>query len=285
MISSGLINGLIMGGILSLPVLGVAVVYGITGVPNFAIGLIGVFGGYMTWYFLPIGLPLAILVGIAVCFPIGYFLQSVLLTPLSRKKGADATLFFLITCSFGFIVEGGIRSFPKAMINIPFPRLGAIHIGNVSADGFKFVALLIAVATLIGIRLLEQHTRTGRSLQATSQNLKLATLMGINTSRVFNLAHGVGCSLAAVGAICWGSLYTLDMGTGWHLGFVGFIIAVIGGIGNIWGGLISALLMGMVMSFAGYLLGGVWQSVILYGTVILVLIISPRGIMGSERSL
>jgi len=285
MILSGLINGLIMGGILSLPVLGVAVVYGITGVPNFAIGLIGVFGGFTTWYFLPVGLPLAILVGIAVCFPIGYFLQSVLLTPLSRKKGADAMLFFLITCSFGFIVEGGIRSFPKAIISIPFPRLGAIHIGNVSADGFKFVALFVGVGILIGIRLLEQHTQAGRSLQATSQNLKLATLMGINTSQVFSLAHGVGCSLAVVGAIFWGSLYTLDMGTGWHLGFVGFIIAVIGGIGNIWGGLISALVMGMVMSFAGYLLGGVWQSVILYGIVIFVLIISPRGIMGSERSL
>jgi len=286
MISSGLINGLIMGGVLSLPVLGVAVVYGITGVPNFAIGLIGVFGGFTTWYFLSTGLTTAILVGIAVCFPIGFFLQRVLLTPLGRKKSADATLFFLITCSFGFIVEGGIRSlFPRATINIALPRLGAIHIGNVSADGFKFVALFVAVGTLIAIRILEQHTQAGRSLQATSQNLKLATLMGINTDLVFSLAHGVGCSLAAVGAIFWGSLYTLDMGTGWHLGFVGFIIAVIGGIGNIWGGLISALLMGMVMSFAGYLLGGVWQSVILYGIVILVLIVSPRGIMGSERAL
>ncbi|MBW2064346.1 MAG: branched-chain amino acid ABC transporter permease [Deltaproteobacteria bacterium] len=286
MILSGIINGLIMGGILSLPVLGVAVVYGITGVPNFAIGLIGVFGGFTTWYFLSVGLPLAILIGIAVCFPIGYFLQSVLLTPLSRKKGADVTLFFIITCSFGFVVEGAIRSlFPRATISIAFPRLGAVHIGGTSAEGFKFVALFVAVATLIIIRLLEQHTRAGRSLQATSQNLKLASLMGINTNQVFGIAHGVGCSLAAVGAILWGGLYTLDMGSGWYLGFVGFIIAVIGGIGNIWGGLISALMMGMVMSFAGYLLGGVWQSVILYGIVILVLIMSPRGILGSERSL
>ncbi len=286
MILDGLINGLIMGGILSLPVLGVAVVYGITGVPNFAIGLIGVFGGFTTWYFLSVGLPLAILIGIGICFPIGYLLQGVLLTPLSRKKEADSTLFFLITISFGFIVEGAIRSvFPKPTISIAFPRLGAIHIGDVSADGFKFVALFVAVVALIAIRLLEQHTKAGRSLQATSQNLKLATLIGINTNQVFSLAHGAGCSLAAVGAIFWGALYTLDMGTGWHLGFMGFIIAVIGGIGNIWGGLISALLMGMVMSFAGYFLGGVWQSVILYGIVILVLIISPRGILGSERSI
>ena len=60
---------------------------------------------------------------------------------------------------------------------------------------------------------------------------------------------------------------------------------MVGGIGNIWGGIISALIMGMVISFSGYLLGGMWQSVILYFIVILVLIISPKGILGSERSL
>jgi branched-chain amino acid transport system permease protein len=66
---------------------------------------------------------------------------------------------------------------------------------------------------------------------------------------------------------------------------MGFIIAVVGGIGNIWGGIISALVIGMVMSFSGYFLGGMWQSVILYGIVILVLILAPKGILGSERSL
>lgn len=283
MIISGIITGLIMGGILSLPVLGVAVVYGITGVPNFAIGLIGVIGGYTTWYFTSYSLPLAILIGVAVCFPIGYLLQTILLTPLSRK-GADATLFFIITVSMGFIFQGLIRVvFPKLSVSIALPRLGAITIGGVSADGVKFIALGVTVGTLILIRILEQHTKVGKQLQATSQNLKLANLLGINTKQVFGVAHGIGCSLAAVGGIFWGSLYSLDLTTGWYLGFIGFIIAVIGGIGNIWGGLISALIMGMVMSFAGYLLGGVWQSVILYATVILVLIVRPRGILGSER--
>ncbi len=285
MFLSGLINGIIMGGILSLPVLGVAVVYGITGVPNFAIGLIGVIGGYTTWYFMDASLPVAILIGVAVCFPVGYLLQTILLTPLS-KRGGDATLFFLITVSLGFVFQGLIPViFPKMSVSIALPRLGVVSVGGISADGVKFVALGVAVGTLILIRFLEKHTKVGKQLQATSQNLKLANLVGINTNLVFGVAHGLGCSLAAVGAIFWGSLYSLDPSTGWQLGFIGFIIAVIGGIGNIWGGLLSALLMGLVMSFAGYFLGGVWQNVILYTIVILVLIISPRGILGSERSI
>ena len=285
MIVNGIIGGLIMGGILSLPVLGVAVVYGITGVPNFAIGLIGVMGGFTTWCFLKDNMALAIIIGIGMCFPIGYFLQSLIFTPMS-KKGADSTLFFLVTISFGFIFQGLIINiYPQLTIGLTLPRLGVINIGGVALDGIKFLALIFAIVLLVVIRLLEQHTKAGKSLQATSQNLKLATLFGINTKLVFSIAHGIGCSLAGVGAIFWGSLYSLDLNTGWELGFVGFIIAVIGGIGNIWGGMISALIMGMVLSFSGYLLGGVWQSVMLYGIVILVLIVAPKGILGSERSL
>ena len=63
------------------------------------------------------------------------------------------------------------------------------------------------------------------------------------------------------------------------------ILAVVGGIGNIWGGMLSAMLMGLILSYSGYFLDGNWQSVILYAIVILVLIVSPKGILGSERSL
>jgi branched-chain amino acid transport system permease protein len=285
MLLNGIITGLIMGGILSLPVLGVAVIYGITGVPNFAIGVIGVFGGFITWYFLSLQMGLAILIGVAACFAVGYLVQRVLITPIS-EKGGDSTLFFIITVSLGFVFEGLIRAiFPRPNISIALPRLGILHFFGFSVEGFKIVALLFAVATLIIVRLSEEYTEGGKSWQATSQNLKLAKLVGINTSRVFGVASGIGCALACVGAIFWGSLYNLDLSSGWDLGFMGFIIAVVGGIGNIWGGMISALVIGMVMSFSGYFLGGMWQSVILYGIVILVLIIAPKGILGSERSL
>jgi branched-chain amino acid transport system permease protein len=285
MLLNGLITGLMMGGILSLPVLGVAVIYGITGIPNFAIGVIGVFGGFLTWYFLSFNIGVAIAIGVAACFAIGYVAQVVLLTPIS-EKGGDSTLFFIITVSLGFMFEGIIRAaFPRPNISLTLPRIGAINLGSFTVEGFKILALGFALATLVAIRLLEEYTEAGKSWQATSQNLKLAKLAGIRTNRVYSFASGIGCALACIGAIFWGSLYTLDLSSGWDLGFLGFIIAVVGGIGNIWGGIISALIMGMVMSFSGYLLGGMWQSVILYLIVILVLVIAPKGILGSERSL
>lgn len=285
MLVNGLVTGLIMGGILSLPVLGVAVIYGITGIPNFGIGVIGVFGGFITWYFLSFNPTLAVSVGIIACYIIGYIVQRVLLTPVS-EKGGDSTLFFILTISVGVMIEGIIRAiFPRPNISLEFQRFGSMNLAGLQVEGFKVLALGFAFVTLIIIRTMEEHTEIGKSWQATSQNLKLAKLVGINTTRVFSVASGMGCALACIGAIFWGSLYNLQLTSGWDLGFMGFIVAVVGGIGNIWGGLISALIMGMVMSFSGYLLGGEWQSVILYVIVILVLIIAPKGILGSERSL
>jgi branched-chain amino acid transport system permease protein len=285
MILNGIITGLIMGGILSLPVLGVAVIYGITGIPNFAIGVIGVFGGFITWYFLSFNIGIAILIGVVACFLVGYVLQRILLTPIS-ERGGDSTLFFIITISVGFVFEGVLRAFaPRPNISLTLPRLGTIDIAGITVEGFKIIALIFAIGTLVLIRLAEEHTEVGKSWQATSQNLRLAKFVGVNTNQVFSIASGIGCALACVGAIFWGALYNLQLSSGWDLGFIGFIVAVVGGIGNIWGGIISALIMGMVMSFSGYLLGGMWQSVVLYFIVILVLIISPKGILGSERSL
>lgn len=285
MLLQGTITGLIMGGILSLPVLGVAVIYGITGIPNFAIGTIGVFGGFIIWYFFSMDVGTAIAIGVIICFVIGYFIQRILLTPIS-EKGGDSTLFFIITVSLGFVFEGLVRAiFPRPNISISLPRIGIINIAGYKVEGFRIIALIFAVATLVFLRFMEEYTRWGKSWQATSQNLKLSKLVGINTNQVFSIASGLGCALSCIGAIFWGALYNLTVLSGWELGFMGFIIAVVGGIGNIWGGLISALIMGMVMSFSGFFLGGMWQSVVLYGIVILVLIIAPKGILGSERSL
>ena len=285
MILDGIINGIIMAGIVALPVLGIAVIYGMTGVINFSVGGIGVFSAFLTWYLLPYNVPLAIVTGLVVGFGLGYAIQAVLLTPLSAKRGGDLNLFFLITNNIGLILVGLTRVlFPRPIIGLPLPRLGTINILSVQTSGLKFLALFIAIGALLLLRVVERYTRVGKSWRATSQNVRLARVVGINTSRAFNVASGLGCMLAALGAIIWGSLYNLTLTSGFDLTFLGYIIAVIGGIGNILGGMLAALIIGMVMSFSAYLVSGSWQSVILYGIAITTLILAPRGILGSERS-
>ncbi len=286
MISDGLINGIIMAGIVALPVLGIAVIYGMTGIINFAVGGIGVFSAFITWQLLPYNMALAILAGLAAGFALGYAIQATLLTPLSARRGGDLNLFFLITNNVGLIFVGLTRVvFPRPNIGLPLPRLGTITILGVQTSGLKFLALFIAIGSLLLLRVVERYTRVGKSWRATSQNLRLAQIVGVNTSQAFNIASGLGCMLAAFGAIIWGSLYNLTLNSGFDLTFLGYIIAVVGGIGNILGGMVAALIVGLALSFSAYIASGSWQSVILYGIAMFTLIVAPKGILGSERSI
>ncbi len=284
-LANGFVNGLIMAGVLALPVLGIAVIYGMTGIINFAVGSIGVFSAFVTWYFLSTNTILALFLGLAVGFGLGYLVQAALLTPIYEKRKADLNLFFLVTNSLGLIFVGLTRTiFPRPNIGLNLPRLGSLTILGVQTSGLKLFALLFSIASLLLLRVVEKRTRVGKSWRATSQNLRLAKIVGINTTRAFGIASGIGCMLGALGAILWGSLYNLNLSTGFDLTFMGYIIAVVGGIGNILGGMLAALIMGMVMSFAGYAVHGSWQSVILYGIAMAVLVLAPKGILGSERS-
>jgi branched-chain amino acid transport system permease protein len=275
-----------MAGIVALPVLGIAVIYGMTGIINFAVGGIGVFSAFITWQLLPYNMALAILAGLAAGFALGYAIQATLLTPLSARRGGDLNLFFLITNNVGLIFVGLTRVvFPRPNIGLPLPRLGTITILGVQTSGLKFLALFIAIGSLLLLRVVERYTRVGKSWRATSQNLRLAQLVGVNTSQAFNIASGLGCMLAAFGAIIWGSLYNLTLNSGFDLTFLGYIIAVVGGIGNILGGMVAALIVGLALSFSAYIASGSWQSVILYGIAMFTLIVAPKGILGSERSI
>lgn len=285
MVVQGIITGIIIGGILSLPVMGVALIYGVTGILNYAIATVGVFGAFVVWQLLPYGILPAILGGILTSFLIGYGLQQFLLNPLIKRKGNDLTLFFIITFGIATILSGLIKVlFPRPTISFEFQSHRILHIASIAVGINRVIAIAIAVGILLLMRFFEKTTKTGKSWVGTSQNLKMAKLVGVNVEFVFSLVSAIGCTLGFIGAFFWGTLYNLTLTTGWDLCFLGYIIAIVGGIGNIWGGMISALIMGIIISFTGYWLSGMWQSVLLYGIFFLVLVIAPKGILGSERS-
>jgi branched-chain amino acid transport system permease protein len=281
----GIITGVIIGGVLSLPVMGVALVYGVSGILNYAIATIGTFGVFVTWMLRPsLGTVPSIMAGLLSSFALGFGLQRFILNPVIRKKGIDLTLFFIITFGVATVVSGLTKIlFPRPTISIELPKVGTLLMAGAAVDVSKVIGVIIAVAVLFGIWIVELTTKTGKAWVATSQNLKMAKLVGINVELVFSLVSGIGHALGFVGALFWAVLYNLTVNTGWDLCFLGYIIAIVGGIGNVWGGMISALIMGIVISLAGYWLGGMWQSVLLYGILLVILIIAPRGILGKER--
>lgn len=284
LLTDGIVNGVILGGVYSFTVLGVAFIYGISGIPQFAIGAVGVFAGFLVWSLQgAVGIEFAILIALASCFVLGFLMHALLLNPI-RKRGGDFNAFFLVTFSIALILTGvTLRFFPRTQVAISIPTI-PISIAGFATDALQMSGIFITLAILISIHFLTERTDTGKCWKATSQNLQLAELSGINTDLVFCVISGIGCVLGALTGIFWGALYLLTSEQGWSLTFSGFIIAVVGGIGNIKGSFVSALLMGFVVSFAGLLVGGVWQSVVLYLVFVIVLQLFPKGVLRSERS-
>lgn len=282
---AGIISGMIVGGILSLQVMGVALIYGVTGILNYSIATIATFGVFVTWLLRPsIGIVPSVLVGYLTSFVLGFGSQRVLLNPIIRKKGNDLTLFFIVTFGIATVLSGLTKVlFPRPTISIDVPKIGTLQMAGVAVDTSKLIGVVIALGALLAIRLVESRTKTGKAWVATSQNLKMAKLVGINVEMVFSLVSGLGHGLGFIGALYWAVLYNVTVNTGWDLCFLGYIIAIVGGIGNVWGGMCSALIMGIVISFAGYWLGGMWQTVVMYGILLAILIISPKGLFGRER--
>jgi branched-chain amino acid transport system permease protein len=285
LVIDGILTGIILGGIYSFTVLGVAFIYGISGVPQFAIGAVGVFAGFLAWTLaFTFGIMLAIVISLASCFAMGFLIQGLLLNPI-RRRGGDFNTFFLITFSIALILTGiTLRFFGRTNIAISVPTI-PVSLGGFTTDALAVSALLITAFILVCIHILTERTSTGKSWKATSQNLMLAELSGINTDLVFSLISGIGFVLGGLTGVFWGSLYYLTSETGWTLTFLGFVIAVVGGIGNIKGGFVSALAMGLVVSFSGLIIGGIWQFVVLYVVFVLILLFFPKGVLRSERSI
>jgi len=286
MVLQSLISGVFIGGILALPVMGVALIYGVTGILNYSIAVIGTFGVFVSWTLVGHGLLVAVLGGIAVSFGLGFGLQQFIFNPLIERKGNDLTLFFIVTFGVATIVAGFTKVvFARPTISFQLPGTTFLTLEGVPINPQRLLAVCIAIGFLVLIWIFQKTTRTGRSLRATSQNLRMAKLVGVNVFLVYAVVSGIGVFLAFVGAFFWGALYNVTVSTGWDLTFYGYIIAIVGGIGNVWGGMLAAIVMGEVIAFAGNTVGGSWQSVVVYAVLFLILVVAPRGLLGSERSI
>src|SRR5690606_12541379 len=132
------------------------------------------------------------------------------------------------------------------------------------------------------------RTRTGRAMQATSQDPDTARLMGINVDRIIVVAFALGAGLAAIAGVAHGLKYTnIDFRMGFIAGLKAFTAAVLGGIGNIYGAVVGGLVLGVVETMAtqyipGQFGGSAWKDVWAFALLILVLVFRPQGLLGAR---
>ncbi|MEV8366146.1 branched-chain amino acid ABC transporter permease [Streptomyces niveus] len=299
-----LANGLLLGALYGLIAIGYTMVYGIVQLINFAHGeifMIGGFGALTVFLWLPSGtslllaLPLMILMAMACSVLVAVGAERFAYRPL-RNAPRLAPLITAIGLSIA--LQQAIWAFyPDATKSRPFPEFegGRLDFGAFAISRGDLFLLIAAPLCMITLGIFVSKTRTGRAMQATSQDPDTAKLMGINTDRIIVTAFAIGAAFAAIAAVAHGLKYgEVNFKMGFIAGLKAFTAAVLGGIGNIYGAMIGGLVLGLSESMAtayienipgmSQLGGGAWKDVWAFVLLILVLLLRPQGLLGARVS-
>ena len=290
-----LINGLTLGSIYGLIAIGYTMVYGIIGMINFAHGdifMIGAFLALIAFLVLvalgvtavPLALFIVLLVAMALTALYGWTVERVAYRPL-RHSFRLAPLISAIGMSivlqnYAQIVQGArVKPLPP-LIEGGYTLLER----NGFAVGLSNVQIAIVVITLVLMLVFSRlvaSTRLGRDMRACEQDLKMASLVGVDIDRTISLTFVIGAALAAVAGIMDLLYYgVIDFYIGFVAGVKAFTAAVLGGIGSLPGAMLGGLLIGLIETFWSAYFSIEYKDVAAFSVLVIVLIFLPTGILG-----
>jgi branched-chain amino acid transport system permease protein len=160
-------------------------------------------------------------------------------------------------------------------------------VGGVPYTWNKFIVLVFTVPVLAALIWLVQRTRQGKAMRATAQDRDASAMMGINVNRTISFTFFIAGALAGAAGLLF-ALYTTNVHftTGFRVGLIAFTAAVLGGIGNLPGAVLGALLIGMIESFnngLGWVTpGSDWTTSIIFAILIVILVVRPEGLLGER---
>lgn len=279
-----LLNGVQIGAIYALVALGYSMVYGIVRLINFAHGEIIMLGAYATWYLMVragANAWVAILFAIVFCAAVGMLIEKVAYKPLRKS----ARISLLITAI-------GISLFLQNAIQLLFSAdtrmfqsvvSGTITIGGHNFSMVTLVTIVVSIVLMVALTLLVNKTKIGKAMRAVSQDRDAAQLMGIDVNMTISFTFAIGSALAAIAAVLYCCAYSQIKPTmGSMFGLKAFVAAVLGGIGSIPGAVLGGFLIGVSESLTKGYISSQLSDAVVFGILIVVLLIRPSGILGSN---
>lgn len=299
-VNVGLI-GLTNGAIYGLVALGYTLVYGILQLINFAHGDVFALAGLVTFTMIVdvLGLErdaslIAILGGMLLTLVVIMVLFALVnvtieLVAYRRLRRAPRLAALITAVGMSFIVQNvALAIYDVNFHSIPsfIPRSEAIGIGEITYSWNKLAVLLITVPVLILLTWFVRETRQGKAMRAVAQDTEASAMMGINVNRTISVTFAIAGALAGSAAIVYLLQFNMRYDTGFELGLIAFTAAVLGGIGNLSGAVLGALVIGFIQAFneglTWYTPGSDWTRTIVFGILIAILVFRPEGLLGER---
>lgn len=282
------LSGLVFGILLALASVGLSLIFGTTGLSNFAHGEQVTLGGIMAYVFTQlVGLPLlvagvlAVLIGAAS----GWLQDAAIWRPL-RKMRVGLTQQLIVTIGLAFTLQYAFQFFlGGSSLRIVRANPSLVHLGPLAISRQSLLSMVIAIAVLGAVGWVLVGTRIGRATRAVSDNPALAAASGIAVDRIIRIVWTAGAALAALGGVLMG-LYL--NATAWNMGatllLLMFAAVTLGGLGTAFGAVAGSLVIGLVVELSGLVVPLDMRYAGALVILILVLLIRPQGILGrAER--
>ncbi len=277
-----LVNGILLGGLYAVMALGLALVWGVLNIVNLAHGAFIMLGGYLSWYLFTdagidpfLGLPITAV----VMFFVGYALQRGLLNLIVR-----APMFNTLLITFG--IEVVLTYLAQLVFSADFRTINPSYAGSswqlgpVTLPVARSAAFVVAIVLTIGMWLFLLHSRLGRAIRATAQNLVAARLYGVEPRHLYAMTFGLGIALAGAAGGLYGTVSQINPYIGASLTAKSFAISIIGGLDNPLGVIVGGLFLGVIESLTTLYIGPTFADVASFGILVLVLIVRPSGLLG-----
>ncbi len=278
------INGFLLGGAYALLGVGFSLIWGVARVLNVTHAALAVLAAYLAyWTSTSLGIdPLLALIGIVPLFFLGGIL--LYLGPIRLLEGRTPHLelaSLVLTFGLAYALENGMAYLwtpgPR-VLNTPYTGR-ALELLGLYLPLTQLYSFLLASLTIALLYLFLYHTLTGKAVRAVWQDREGAVLSGVNVRRVTAIAYGIAVASASVAGVAMALMYTFSPSA--HLGWLIyiFLVVILGGVGSMVGAGLAGLIVGLVISVSGLFIPFAWSNLLLFGILLLLLIVRPRGLL------
>lgn len=289
------VGGLVFSSVLAMAALGLSMIFGTTGLTNFAHGELITFGAIIAFAFdrLPGeisigGLNITIIVAVVVAFAVsgvfGWLNDTALWRPL-RKRGTGVIAMMIVSIGLSLFLRNLYQYFTGAQSQnySQYSAVTPLEIGPLLVTPKEIIVFLIAMAVLVLTTTLLRYTRVGKATRAVADNPALSSATGINVERVISIVWIGGAALAGLAGALLGLTQGFDYQIGFKLLLLVFAAVVLGGLGTIWGAIVGAFIIGLFTELTTLFVPAEFKFVGALLVLIVVLLIRPQGLLGKAQ--
>ncbi len=279
-----LVSTVLLGGIYALIAVGLTLIFGIMRVVNFAHGeflMLGMYLAFWTFTLWRIDPYFILVVAVPLFFAIGLGVYALVMRGVIHASH-NVQIFTTVGLStalqnLALVLWTGDFRFVR-----PWHSGVVLRVGGAAFNLSQVVAFAVALLFTLSLFAFMKWTHAGRVMRATAQDGEAATLMGIDTDRVYRLAFAIGIACVGVAGVLISPLYSVYPTAGLQFVLLAYVVVVLGGLGDMVGALLGALIVAAVEVIGSYLFGSAWKEVIYFVLFIAVLVFRPAGLFGQR---